>query len=1248
MSTVHGELLGPRVTKKRVITLIILSAILISVFAYSVVIFSWILGSPRLSPNEFLDDADPENPILIEPPIPWDLQDFRDLLESLGIPPEDLDEYLDEILDLIDGNIDELDLSDMGDLLSLLALSDIETFRIYNYDSYNDLLDNLWKYECYEEYTGTSWDSSYDLENYEFISFINYSSYYSSQDLLQISMPLSPSEVGPNSFMIPVLFPNPFVIENSVFSNIIDFNSTIIRKSELNSTTLVVNINNTIPDRLTYEMFGLDIVTLNDISPFALKVDYNTPEINNTYLQLPPNINDYILNNLQFQADYNNLQTIITSSDNAAQIALKIKQYLEDNFIFNLNASQDHPQGDTEDNVNWFCTYREGVWSDFASAYSAFTRVFGVGSRFVNGFQTRFAEENITYNYVPIRYRDMYNWAEVYIPTSASNGEWIQVDVCENIDPTQSSSNYTLTVTSNFTSGYRNSSNWANITAKLDHPTDSVENRPLHFQDEYMDENIGTILTDQNGYASTIIEINNSQSVGIHLITTSFSLYATNFTTYTVFGNDPLNDLNLTIGLQSNASINLSLDPTVTINGSLFDPINNKKARYSIINYTLIDKITQIPLPGVLSPSGTDTVNSGLLYDTIWIDNTIPAGKYELQAIFLGIWDYGTEILINDTSNKIDLNITKDEVYSLWFYINDYDAYDAYNPEVSRYSTIELKARLTDESGTPQTNAPVGFYNSTDYIGGSLTNGTGWATFYYIIDGDVPAGPNWIYASYVSEQNGSYYILNQPINFNNMSPFPNPAYISRVSGYGFNTFTISGYLRDELFNSISYGRISVHMYDGFSDVSASYLQMQSLPDSTRTDQNGYFSVDFSVVGGTPTQNYTIGVIFDGEFNYPLGPFFNFPAHSNFNDAINGTQDLEVYDPLDIEIYYLIDGNSTRSFYDDANLPNRYTQGDDITLEVTISQGGAPVLNDTVRFYDVDQGGSEIDSYTYTGSEVGYYSTIISTIGWLSGIHQIRVTWGVFGVFNSTYIIINKTVTFNVNSLPPISQSISRGSESFIISGTIADGTTGLRGLGVGIHLFNSLDQDLSSLLVYEFGYQQNIIVDDSGYFEFRINNINQNITYGSYTIRIDFNGTIFNFYLGSGIDLSDYMIHSASTPININVTAGSFLSGSYNRTFIPYWYVGDTCEIDGNLAWDNGTGISNVFVQVIVYDDLGGILNSTTVLTNFQGDIYTSFLIGSEWDENSEVWIHFYPSDTFSYPEAGYFEESHQEIFLQT
>jgi len=91
------------------------------------------------------------------------------------------------------------------------------------------------------------------------------------------------------------------------------------------------------------------------------------------------------------------------------------------------------------------------------------------------------------------------------------------------------------------------------------------------------------------------------------------------------------------------------------------------------------------------------------------------------------------------------------------------------------------------------------------------------------------------------------------------------------------------------------------------------------------------------------------------------------------------------------------------------------------------------------------------------------------------------------------------------------------------------------------------------------------------------------------------------------------------------------------------------CNVFGTLSWDNSTGITNVYVQIIVYDSVLGILNSTVVLTDSQGDFTYSFLVTDNWNEpTTTITVYFYPNDTYSYPEAGYIEESNRELQHQT
>ena len=818
----------------------------------------------------------------------------------------------------------------------------------------------------------------------------------------------------------------------------------------------------------------------------------------------------------------------------------------------------------------------------------------------------------------------MYNWAEVYIPTSSSTEEWIQVDVCDNIDLNQTDSGYNLTLTTDFTSGYRDEGKWATMTATLTHPNSSVANRPINFQDEYVNEHLGTILTDINGNATISVEINNNQTIGPHIISASFSLYAYNFTKYTIFEYDTANDINLTLNSLSKSVVDLGgTDPTVIVDGFLEDPLNGNQVNHGLVNFTLIDKGTQIPLPGVLNPSSTDTGDTGTFNEELSIDYSVPSGEYQIQADFYGIWYYdfyGTplydfEPLINDTLVRLDLNITKPNDYSVWFYIDDFAANDIYNPEVERSSTIELKAIIKDE-GIPLENVSVGFYNSFDVLGSDTTDPSGTAIYYYTIDDSVPAGPNRIYARFSDIVNNSYFILNAPIHFDSLNNFPDPPKISRVVHPSEDyIFSISGKLYDEFSNPIKYGDFNINLYDGGAPVTF-YLNEETGP--TRTDEFGDFFIEYSVADITPLTNYTVTLNFSGSFTYPTTPepSFNFPAYSNFTASVTSTHDLEVWDPYDIDIFFYIDGKPALSVYDDANLPERYNQGDNITLEFLILRSSIGVTDNTARIYDVDQDNQIVGTYTYDNTEIpqGYGSITINTTGWSAGIHQLRINWNILPTYNSTYIIINKTATINVDPLTPAAQSITRGIEGFTITGSVYDSSEDLRGLEVSIHLLDSLNQDRSAFLNVD---QQYKIIDQlDGSFEFNVFNIDQTLIQGTYKIRIDFNGTIYNFYLGSGIDVSDYMVHFTSNIIYINITAGTqivqqdYYTLIWETEFPTKWFEGDTLIVTGNLTWDNNTEISNMRIRVVVEDLYGGqITLNDTVFTDQYGFFNVSIYI---------------------------------------
>jgi len=1242
-------------SKKRIIGVILIAAILFSTFAFAVTIFSTIFNTQRLDPNDNFENAPEEDPILSKPPLPWDPEDLLNFFNELNQTPnfdfseEELEDLAEEYQDMIDGSIDDIDLSLMAGLIGAFLFSDEEVFRIYDYTDITSIIGNLWKYQSFDEYTGTSWECTSPLSDYPLYSYSDYLSEHSGQDIFNISMPLSPDQEGFSSFIIPNLFPTPYIMQGGIKVPNIDSSETKLMKTGFNSTTLTLDFTSTGDVNMSYELFGADFPTVADLDSSAVDPDYAPTSIQNRFLQLPPDITTYINANPNFQNHYNILNGLINSDDSATVVASKIKTYLETNFEFGTEALNNDPPADDEDTVEWFCEHEEGVWSDFVSAFCAFARAFDLPCRYIDGYNSRYLEEVYDSekgkNAIPIMYRNIYNWAEIYVPTATDgSGTWAQLDVCENISPYNGSvpglGDFNISISTNFTEGDRGVGNVANISATLTSENSSVSNRVITFEDHSMDTVIGTPTTDANGTAWITVEINNSQTIGTHYISASYSS-AINYTSYTVTGPDTNIDLNLTI--VSPTTVNVSQDNTCQIQGYLEDPTTGKRVRYGTIQLFLFEKGSSTPIGGAISPEDgyVTTGDDGYIDETFTLDPGLPSGEYEIRAVFSGVWVFTLDDnpipitaksypSINDTSNSLDINITEEKVYSVLFYMNDVEASDNTNPVVPRPSTLELKAKLLNETGGSVIGKNVSFYTSSDvFIGQNTTNSEGIARYYYDIGDSFPAGPNKIKAKFGKFQNSSYFILNAPISFS-LNNFPNPNEISKFDSYSPYIFNIAGSLKDDQDNPIKHGYFAVTMLDGGTPTG--YLTQEG--GSLYSSATGNIDIDYSVIDSTPSKNYTIRVSFNGIFNYPgAEPYFDLSGNTNFSSTEDGYDDLRVYDPYNLTILFDINGTATKPFYDDDNLPERYNKGEVIQFAVEIFNESGPAYSYDVEFYDEDDGSSTpFHTYTFTGSEStpGFYEFNVDTgvEDWKAGVHHIRVTWGDFGIFNSTYVIINETADISATLSD---SSIQRGVDGFTVSGTVSYNGQDLRGLEVGIYLFDSSYQDVSDNFNYALGYQQNITIDSNGNFYFAIDSIDMGLDQGQYTLRIDFNGTI-NL---PGISLSDYMVHFSSSPLNLDLSAGTEIIQQDYYTLKyedqdQYWFEGDTLVVIGNLTWDNNTGISDVFINVTIKDASTGaiITSNNTVKTDQYGGFYVTLDIDDSWPDyrsETEIWVDFDP-----------------------
>ncbi|MHA1146885.1 MAG: transglutaminase-like domain-containing protein [Promethearchaeota archaeon] len=1467
MSVIEQELIESRISKKRVITTLIVAGILISAFAFSTALYSMILGSQRLNPNDELAKAEFEDAKLILPPFPFNLED---LLKDLS------QEELEAIMDMLDGNIDNMDLAALGAAMAALLYSEVPVFRVYDYDNFNDMADYLWKYESYDEFQGDGWNNNFPKQLYSFTPLNDYYADYSDTDLLTLKMALEPTS-GVNSLVIPSLFPNPHIIEDSVTAPNMDDASTLIYKTELNSTTLDVTFNDNNPTNMTYELFGLNLPSNDAINSSSLDESLTPTDIEDTYLQFPGgSLSVYLNNNPYFRAHYLTLQGIIKPSDTAFVVANKIRNYLQVNFNFGVDALVNNGPQDGEDVVEWFCEHEEGIWSNFASAFCVFGRAFDLSTRFIDGFNSRSIEEywddEESENGFVVKYKNMYSWAEVYIPTEADGaGMWVQMDIMYDSyggGSPLSDEEFSLTLESDFISGYR--PNTAQLNATLTSPTASVESRLISFTDLTTGQDLGDVYTDANGIATLNVPIDNTQVVGPHLIKAQYGISAANFTSYTIYG-----PVRVVLQSVNPNEVNRSITNNTLVQGYVDDPINGQRVKNATVEFALLNKGTNTKKPNPFNPQYQNTDQNGAFSVNLEVLPTVPIGEYEvrvdLNSTFEGI-PIGPPGSIEDSSNKIALNITAEEQKYLWLYINNIDAHNAPAPLVNRYNSVTLSARLLNETFEPINGEVVEFYNVTGgKIGQQTTNFLGWANISHSINFNSISGPILVSAKVGALSNYSYFILNEkpkvniisgpsplvinrtapgvtefnvvgnitdatnnepiprtyvqarlyngpiekttyliptqaspflsndagvfdltfgvnstmppgnysvmieftggynrlnqiqyPYNFflpslsenttlandlrveapdlfglniwlngtpnndfngpvisrndwlniscyvqwggtpiadgetvkfwdltNNISigsattkngytnftysigsgwiagvhliraewnnrynysyyilddniditlnTGPSPSAINRSGSIG-REFSLSGWIRDpNTAQNVPFGEIDVKLFDGVIDVTDLYLIHTG--GSLELNRTGTFNVQYQVDITTPAKFYQIQVWYNGTFLYTSpnndnNPYdFYLTGFSNFSEYVFGATSLEVRDPADIEIFLNVEGNPTRTTYDDGNPPEVYKWGQVITLDIQVNQSGIGVNDGILTVYDTYNGSKILDSYTYVGGDDGYKQFTISTTGLFAGLHQLRVEYidglAIFSANNITYIVINESIDVNDVFLNGNYQiSITRGIEGFTVYGNLSSLGVYLRNLKVQLTLVNNSFDNVSQYLNIASRF---VTINSDGTYQFDVSSLYQSIPTppGFYGIRVHFFGTIDH----PAVQLHNFMVSKQSLVSVVYVSAGTNLIPDTYWTeldYLPEWWSIDMFYANGTLLWDNGSAIQGELVNVSVrlVSDGSIIAFNATEITDINGNFEVSLYIGDypawpDYESETEIWVEY-------------------------
>ncbi len=1130
MSEFREDLLVTAINKKRVIKIILTAVLLVFAFAFSTVFFSFLWNTIRPPPSSELAGADEEEGIPTQIPFPYNMSDFQDLFSDLNLTTDELTDLLDALTDMFDGDIDDLDLGDYGAALAALMFSEVEVFRIYDYDDYNEILTKFWKYESFDEYTGDGWHSSAATTPYSYYTYGDYFSQHWDKDILSLKIPLTPVR-GINSMVIPTLFHTPFIMENSIQANNMQGIPNLF-KDEFNCTTLDIDFSMDEDVNMTYEMFGLNLPTSSEIDAVAIEPFYTPVPIKSKYLQLKGDtINVYISNNDDFAYHYNQINATILSSDNAFIVADKIRNYLQYNFIRISDPSQYNPAPDGYDQVEWFLEEGIGYWSDFTSAFCAFARAFGIASRFVDGFNSFLAEEQFDNfegrNAVAIKYKNMYNWAEIYIPTDVSgNGIWIQMDVYyDNYGSVPPSlANYSLTLNSNFTAGFRGTT--ANLTASLTLDGAPVEGATISFYDLTSLQTLGQFDTNLGGNASIIVNIDDLQVVGPHLIFAQFNPDVNDTTTYTIYG-----DIQVNLQYINPQEVNISIDTSTNIQGYVADPVNSKRVSGVTVEFVILQKgtSTRVGTPP-FDTSFVLTDSNGVFNADVNIDVSVPVGKYELRVDTNGSWYYNPYALgfVNDSSNKMDLNVTKGIVKKLWFYINDIPSDIPDAPIVKRNSNITLKAIVVNETNAPISNQNVDFYDYTRgvYIGSNITNSNGIATLNYFIGNFVTIGPNLLYGKLGINENFTYFILNEEPTINIISG-PTPREInSTVIGATNTFFNIEGRIIDSINNNpIRRSRLNLKLMNGVMDYSVFLIPSEPF----LTDFNGYFNLNFEVDSNAPTGNYTLRLDFNGTINrlgHPEYPAFFILPYINTSSVF--TSELKISTPATLLFNFWING----TVFDDYNQPV-LSKNEDLNLSVYLEWGAIPIGDgEWIDFYDVTQDVALGSAQTINGYSHFVYSTSTATV---AGPHLIYARWG--SNYNYSYYIYNKNITIDLTDGPEPREVDRSGpivSRSFNLHGYVNDSSNGvtIKYAQINVYMFDGLI-DVSFYLVLQGGSTS---MDETGEFNLDYY-ISSSTPDKNYTIRVEFSGVFlyswpnnqFNehdFYLGAYSNFTDLVIAS--------------------------------------------------------------------------------------------------------------------------
>ncbi len=1097
-------------------------------------------------------------------------------------PSDELTNALDEEAELFDIAFDMFNLMDLLNYEDLLEHAEEAVFYIEDYDYFDESW--LWKFSVMDEYNNDgSWSQSVSgVSPATFTSWNDYYNDYSDRDMIRIKYPID-ATTGENSLIIPSLFPTPHIMDRPWLTPGADWfdpQSSILYKDLFNVASINLNFNSDYSGNLTYDLFGESVLSPTEINNSAVMEIYTPSSIKDQYYQLPDpgGIPGYIQNNPNFKSHYDALDVIIDYTDNAYVKADKIRNYLQQNFEIDFLPPYNRPaQG--EDVVEWFCGTQSGIFSDFAATYTALTRAFGIASRYVDGFNSRYTEESYNQwegkNYYTIKRLNLYSWSEIYVPLAIDgSGVWTEMDILFEGQNRLTFEEMELIVYTNTISPVIRGDD-IEIIAELYLNGIPQEGEVINFEDiTENDPNLGQSITDSDGSCSIIINIDTNTVAGPHLIQASKEIIV-NYTNY--FLDAPI-EVNLDSVLPN--YIDKTISSNTNITGDLIDPANGKGVSDGEVEFILLDSLNN-KNSFAFVPDSEITDNNGEYNVDVRVNDHVISGTYNVRVDFNGSFNVYVPLLgfsypfyypiINDSSLPISIDIFNPSATFLDFYIEGYPNDDFQNPIVNAYDWIELKAELHTVSGTPLTGEYITFYDITGdlyndpiIINSVPTDFNGEAYYWYDLGNySTVAGPHLICAEWGTLRNHSYFIVDESVRIDLNPPKPVPNIINRT-GSGSTTFNIKGSIVDDGYNDpIKHAEITVYLIRNNIEY---FMELQPLNPSTNPyycGEDGTFDLNFDVDNNISPGNYTIRVDFNGTFYY-LNQDYDYP-HNFFltyiNTSTSTVMDLKIEAP-DIQILdFWINGTSTSEF--EQPIVKR-TQ--ELNLKVNLQGGSGPLEGESVRFFD-ETNNSEIgvkitDENGY--ANITYY---FNTGNLLAGPHLVYAEWEWGSLKNHSYFIIDEAIRIDLNPPKPVPNIINRSGSVgtiFNIKGSIVDDfyNRHIKYAEITVNLIKN-NYKYNTQLIPIYPSTNPYYCGADGTFDLNFE-VSDTIPAGNYSIRADFNGTFY--YLNQDYDYPHdffliYINTSTSAVMDLeikdpyNITIKLEINGSETQSF----YDNDNC-----------------------------------------------------------------------------------------